>query len=143
MINREVEIQPRNLEGGQDRRPRTGNATPATSASQPLTVIIEVKGCWNPEIKTGISQQLLPYLQPRPGWAGIFLVGYFHHPGREHETYTGPRTAAAAPEGGIAPPRKHTPEEILRDLQQQIAAAPGQHHARPRPPTAPHPATRI
>jgi hypothetical protein len=28
------------------------------AASQPLTVIIEVKGCWNREISTGVSQQL-------------------------------------------------------------------------------------
>ena len=124
VINREVEIQPSRLDGG-----RTDvlvqAADPRDAVSQPLTVIIEAKGCWNTEINTGIGQQLAPYLQPRPGWAGIFLVGYFHHPGGEHESYTGaPKTAErAAVRGRHRTRREHTPEQILADLRQQQAAA--------------------
>jgi hypothetical protein len=135
VINREVEIQPRNLDGG-----RTDVHVQATdhrdAASQPLTVIIEVKGCWNTEITTGIHQQLLPYLQPRPGWAGIFLVGYFHQTGHHHENYQNRHRTTM----------NHTPEQILHDLQQQIGNAPDPNimHARVLqlpliPPSAPSP----
>ena len=132
VINREVEIQPSSLDGG--RTDVHVQATdPRDAASQPLTVIIEVKGCWNPEITTGIRQQLLPYLQPRPGWAGIFLVGYFHQPGDEHENYRNRHRTTM----------NHIPEQILHDLQQQIGKRPRpQHHACPCSPTAPHPAIR-
>jgi hypothetical protein len=68
VINREVEIHPSNLDGG--RTDVHIQATdPSDTSTQPLTVIIEVKGCWNTEIRTGIPGQLGPYLQPRPGWA--------------------------------------------------------------------------
>jgi hypothetical protein len=132
VINREVEIQPSRLDGG-----RTDvliqAADPRDAAPQPLTVIIEVKGCWNPEISTGIGQQLAPYLQPRPGWAGIFLVGYFHAPGREHERYTGTKGTA----GKTRYRRRHrtrqghTAEQVLADLcRQQAAAAAADIHVR-------------
>ena len=124
VINREVEIQPSRLDGGRTDVLAQA-ADPRDAASQPLTVIIEVKGCWNPEISTGIGQQLAPYLEPRPGWAGIFLAGYFHHPGGEHESYTGaPKTAGkAGRRGRHRTPREHTPEQILADLRRQQAAA--------------------
>ena len=48
----------------------------------PLSVTIEVKGCWNDEIKTGAKNQLLEkYLQPFGQTHGIFLVAWFHSPG--------------------------------------------------------------
>ena len=121
VINREVEIQPKNIDGARTDI-HIQASDPRDSASEPLTVIIEAKGCWNPEIRTGISRQLVPYLQPHPGWAGIFLVGYFHHPGGEHSFYTG-TPGRGAPRGRHRTPQKHTPEKILGDLQQQIAAA--------------------
>jgi hypothetical protein len=88
VINREVEIQPSKRDGSRTDI-HVQAPDPSDAALQPLTAIIEVKGCWNAQIKTGIPEQLIPYLQPRPGWAGIFLVGHFHQPGREHENYTG------------------------------------------------------
>ena len=122
VINREVEIQPRNLAGG--RTDVHVQATdPGDSATLPLTVIIEVKGCWNPEIAAGISEQLLPYLQPRSGWAGIFLVGYFHHSGDMHENYISPRKAGQG-RGRHRTAQDHTPQQILQDLLDQIACAP-------------------
>jgi hypothetical protein len=122
VINREVEIQPRNLAGG--RTDVHVQATdPRDSATLPLTVIIEVKGCWNPEIATGISMQLLPYLQPRPGWAGIFLVGYFHHSGDLHESYISLQKAGQS-RGRHRTAKDHTPQQILQELLDQIASAP-------------------
>jgi hypothetical protein len=48
----------------------------------PLSVTIEVKGCWNDEIKTGANNQLLDgYLRPFGRTHGIFLVAWFHSPG--------------------------------------------------------------
>ena len=48
----------------------------------PLSVTIEVKGCWNDEIKTGAKSQLLDrYLRPFGRTHGIFLVAWFHSPG--------------------------------------------------------------
>ena len=48
----------------------------------PLSVTIEVKGCWNDEIKTGAKNQLLDgYLRPFGRTHGIFLVAWFHSPG--------------------------------------------------------------
>lgn len=47
----------------------------------PLSVTIEVKGCWNNEIKTGAKNQLLDrYLRPFGRTHGIFLVAWFHSP---------------------------------------------------------------
>jgi hypothetical protein len=132
VINREVEIQPSRLDGG-----RTDVLVqapdPRDTAAQPLSVIIEVKGCWNTEIRTGIGRQLAPYLRPRPGWAGIFLVGHFHQSGREHASYTGsPKTAEGpATRGRHRTTKRHTPEEILADLRRQQAdAAPADIHVR-------------
>ncbi|MCB1129781.1 MAG: hypothetical protein KDN05_01545 [Verrucomicrobiae bacterium] len=49
----------------------------------PLSVTIEVKGCWNAEIRTGAKNQLLDgYLRPFGRTNGIFLVAWFYSPGR-------------------------------------------------------------
>ena len=48
------------------------------SVKERLTVIIEVKGCWNAEVKTAISSQLVEdYLKPHNWTHGIYLVGWF------------------------------------------------------------------
>lgn len=48
----------------------------------PLSVTIEVKGCWNGELKTGAKVQLLDgYLRPFGRTHGIFLVAWFYSPG--------------------------------------------------------------
>lgn len=49
----------------------------------PLSVTIEVKGCWNREIKSGAKAQLLDeYLRPFGRTHGIFLVAWFYSPSR-------------------------------------------------------------
>ena len=101
-------------------------ADPRDGAAEPLTVVIEVKGCWNREILTGVTGQLLRYLQPRPGWAGIFLVGYFHSPEHEHPKYKGSPKDGDKPadRGRHRTSKKHTPGQVLDDLQQQADSAP-------------------
>ena len=121
VINREVEIQPRHIDGARTDI-HVQASDPRDCCAQPLTVIIEVKGCWNTEIRTGVSGQLIPYLQPHPGWAGIFLVGYFHHPGGEHPSYTG-TPGPGGSRGRHRTTMKHTPDQVLRALEQQIADA--------------------
>ncbi len=74
-----------------------------------------------------------PYLQPRPGWTGIYLVGYFHCPGHEHEKYVdAPKTdGEAGHRRRHRTPRGHTPEQILADFRQQRAeATPSDIHVR-------------
>ncbi len=47
-----------------------------------LSITIEVKGCWNPQIKTGAEGQLLNgYLRPFGRTHGVFLVAWFYSPG--------------------------------------------------------------
>lgn len=47
-----------------------------------LSVTIEVKGCWNTEVRTGAKDQLFDqYLRPFGLTHGIFLVAWFYSPG--------------------------------------------------------------
>jgi hypothetical protein len=47
-------------------------------AAKPLTVIIEVKGCWNPGVREDLKGQLADrYLALNPDAVGIYLVGWF------------------------------------------------------------------
>lgn len=57
--------------------------TPAGMNRQetPLSLTIEVKGCWNGEVRTGAKTQLLEgYLRPFGRTHGIFLVAWFYSP---------------------------------------------------------------
>lgn len=48
------------------------------SRVQTVTVVIEVKGCWNAEVKTAVDSQLVGgYLRPNGLTHGIYLVGWF------------------------------------------------------------------
>ncbi len=45
---------------------------------QTVTVVIEVKGCWNAEVRTAVDSQLVgDYLRPNGLTHGIYLVGWF------------------------------------------------------------------
>jgi hypothetical protein len=125
VINREVEIWPARIDGSRTDV-HVQAADPGDGASEPLTGVIEVKSCWDREIRTGVTGQLLPYLQPRSGWAGIFLVGYFHSPGHEHPKYEGSPKDSDKPaiRGRHRTSKKHTPGQVLSDLQQQADSAP-------------------
>lgn len=120
-----MEIRPPRIDGSRTDI-QVQASDPRDGAAEPLTVVIEVKGCWNPEIKTGVTSQLLPYLKPQPGWAGIFLVGYFHSPKHEHLKYKGsPKDGDKPPlRGRHRTPKEHTRAQVLDDLQQQADSAP-------------------
>jgi hypothetical protein len=72
---------------GREVQPRLGQRTDIhvtavpfeqTSSLQNVTVIIEVKGCWNSEVRTAIDGQLVgDYLRPNGLTHGIYLVGWF------------------------------------------------------------------
>jgi len=53
-----------------------------TSADQQIVVVVEVKGSWNPEAKTGMRDQLVSrYLLELGITHGIFVVAYMNAPG--------------------------------------------------------------
>jgi len=84
VINREVEICRR-----QTRHGRRGQETdilisaiPRASDSQVtevLSVIVEVKGCWNDKVRTAMQTQLVDrYLHQSKCRYGLYVVGWFH-----------------------------------------------------------------
>ena len=81
ILNREVEIRP--LQGG-SKGERTDiqvdaiiNKTNEEVLKQ-ITVIIEVKGCWNEKLNTSMKEQLVNrYLKDNTCQHGIYLVGWF------------------------------------------------------------------
>lgn len=43
-----------------------------------MSLVIEVKGCWNQELQTGLKGQLVDrYLRGNPRASGLYLVGWF------------------------------------------------------------------
>lgn len=49
-----------------------------SSSLQTVTVVIEVKGCWNAEVRSAVDSQLVgDYLRPNGLTHGIYLVGWF------------------------------------------------------------------
>ena len=63
-----------------------------------------------------------PTCSPIPAGPGYSSVGHFHHPGGEHPSYTG-TPGRSGSRGRHRTSQKHTPDQVLRDLQQQIADA--------------------
>jgi hypothetical protein len=50
----------------------------ADGGQPPITVVVEVKGCWNPAVKEDIEKQLVQkYLLPHSWTHGIYVVGWF------------------------------------------------------------------
>jgi hypothetical protein len=53
-------------------------AVTAGRIPRPISLIIEVKGCWNPSLKTSLDAQLAQrYLKDNLSGFGIFLVAWF------------------------------------------------------------------
>jgi hypothetical protein len=102
ILNREV----------QPRRGRRADvlvdAISAEDGVSRLTIFIEVKGCWNPEIPIAIQDQLInDYLTPN-GWTnGIFLVGW----------YICPRWDSTR-----KPPVNHLAAATLEDARTEVSA---------------------
>jgi hypothetical protein len=84
IANREVQI--RNVTGGASGE-RTDIHVDAVSPSGPggafdkISIIIEKKGCWHPELETAMSTQLVKrYLKDNQCQHGLYLVGWFNCP---------------------------------------------------------------
>ncbi len=79
VVNREVEIRRGEGPNPGERTDIQVNAVARlkTGEYQPLGVIIEVKGCWHPELKTAMQTQLKErYLAENPGRHGLYVVGW-------------------------------------------------------------------
>lgn len=75
ILNREVQVDRPGTGGG--RTDIHIQAADPSHHTEPFTVIIESKGCWNQELPTALSDQLVARYLRRPRTAGIFLVGFF------------------------------------------------------------------
>lgn len=72
VVNREVEIRP-----GSETDIRV-QAVSAGHVGQPISVTVEVKGCWNKGLKTAMKDQLVDkYMRPAGERAGMYLVGWY------------------------------------------------------------------
>ncbi|KKM62234.1 hypothetical protein LCGC14_1523740 [marine sediment metagenome] len=75
VINREVEISPL---GRTDLLISALKSEAILTQNQVVSVVVEVKGKWNPELKTAMQNQLLKrYMIPRSLQNGMYLVGWF------------------------------------------------------------------
>lgn len=110
VINREVEIHPVGLAG---QRADILVQAEDINGGMPLTLVIEVKGCWNREIDTAVNGQLVDrYLLSNPSWSGVFLVGYLHHT-HEARSYTKRHRTT----------RGHSPKDVAASLARQARRA--------------------
>ncbi|MEW2290544.1 hypothetical protein [Streptomyces sp. NPDC047841] len=83
-VNREVLIHPTDAYGAGDRTdilidamPSPGDS-PHSASEEPVRLVIEVKGSWNPSVTTAQEDQLAGrYLPETKTDAGIYLVGWY------------------------------------------------------------------
>jgi hypothetical protein len=113
IINREVEVRV-NPAGGIGRRTDIhvdAIAAERVEGAQQVTVVVEVKGCWHPQLMTAMRNQLVAeYLSPtRPG--GIYLVVWF-----------GRRGWDAAEDGRRADCGRLVRADVLEQLAEQASA---------------------
>ncbi len=82
IVNREVEIRPNNGGKTGERTDIHVNAISKHTNStlyDTVTVIIEVKGCWHPALKTAMKTQLVDrYLTDNTCKYGLYLIGWFN-----------------------------------------------------------------
>jgi hypothetical protein len=78
VINREVQVVRPRLSGQRTDIHIQAHPLHRPPDTDPITVVIECKGCWNRGVLTAIEAQLVgQYLSRNPRWAGVYLVGYF------------------------------------------------------------------
>jgi hypothetical protein len=85
IVNREVQIRRREVaaaaggQAGQLTDIRVDVVRPAERGAQTvLTAIVEVKGCWHPEVETSMADQLADrYLHENDCQTGLYLVGWY------------------------------------------------------------------
>jgi predicted NACHT family NTPase len=82
IVNREVEIRRGEGEGKGERTDIHVNAVmrnQCTEVYDSITVIIEVKGCWNPDLNHAMKTQMMDrYLKDNRCQHGLYLVGWFN-----------------------------------------------------------------
>ncbi len=110
ILNREVQVD-RPGAGG-SRTDIHIQAADQSQDAEPFTVVIESKGCWNRELSTALSDQLVARYVRRPRTAGIYLVGFF-----DCDQWRSPQRPRCSPH--------HTRHQIEREQEQQAA----QHNA--------------
>jgi len=116
VINREVQVRPA---PDAHRGDILIQAPSGDTTIDPLTVVIEVKPCWNNEIQDGLPQQLVAgYLTDHPTWAGIFLCGFFDDPQWTTSKRKNRHTA----------PKDHTLQGIQAMIEEQARTAMQQGH---------------
>lgn len=80
VVNREVEVTRRHLGGGIGDRTdiKVDGLLASGTTGDVVSVIVEVKGCWNPGLRTAMESQLLDqYLTSESIRHGIYVVGWF------------------------------------------------------------------
>jgi hypothetical protein len=78
VVNREVEVSRRHLGGGIGDRADIRVDALASMGGTPFSVLLEVKGCWNRQLRTAIEQQLVNrYLPGEHVRHGTYIVGWF------------------------------------------------------------------
>lgn len=106
--NREVEVKKRpgnSLGQRTDILVNTMRRGPDGQAFDPIAAVIEVKGCWNPEVFTGLEAQLVQdYMVNLGAPVGVFLVGWFD---KTHWDETDGR-------------RTRTPQRPISEVQAQL-----------------------
>ncbi|MFJ8097646.1 hypothetical protein [Streptomyces griseofuscus] len=106
ILNREVQVDRPGTGGG--RTDIHIQAADPSHHTEPFTVIIESKGCWNQELPTALSDQLVARYLRRPRTAGIFLVGFF-----DCDQWSSSARRRCSP--------RHTRQQITHE-QEQLAA---------------------
>ena len=91
VANREVEIRRGEGEGVGERTDIDIDAIkrePNSEIFDSVSVIIEVKGCWNPELEDAMKTQLVDrYLKDNRCQHGLYLVGWFNCPQWDDSDY--------------------------------------------------------
>ncbi|MFI6875789.1 hypothetical protein ACIBL6_20380 [Streptomyces sp. NPDC050400] len=106
ILNREVQIDRPGVGGG--RTDIHIQAAASSHDTDPFTVVIEAKGCWNPGLPTALATQLVARYLRRPRTAGIFLVGFF-----DCDQWHAEQRPHCSP--------RHTLQQIEHDQQEQAA----------------------
>jgi hypothetical protein len=75
ILNREVQVDRPGAQGG--RTDIHIQAAESAQDTEPVTVVIEAKGCWHSALSTALADQLVTRYLRRPRTAGIYLVGFF------------------------------------------------------------------
>ncbi|MFK0127137.1 hypothetical protein ACIQSP_27985 [Streptomyces nigra] len=116
VVNREVQVRRDGLPGLRTDVQIEAPASPDTG-QHTLRVIIEAKGCWNPELPTTARTQLRAYLS-EPDTAGLLLVGYF-----DCTRWNTKKRSCPATNHGIDDVRREQHEQVRRLTQESTLLA--------------------